>query len=374
VKHRLAAFFAIFSLLVAGLVVGSTPETSEAAEARNFDPGNIISDQLFYNDISMSAAAVQSVLSSRVSTCRSGYTCLKDFRENTPNRAAVSGRCAAYSGGNQSAAEIITRVGVACGISQKVLIVMLEKEQSLITDDWPSARQYRSAMGYGCPDTADCDTNYYGFFNQVYAAALQFKNYQANPTRWNHVPGRNNAVRFNPNAACGSSTVYIQNAATAGLYNYTPYQPNASALANLYGTGDGCGAYGNRNFWRIYTDWFGPTTGSSYGSYDGVSGGYQGISVSGWAMNPNSTAPAYVWVNVNGQGGPFLANTSRAWFNSLYPGYGPNHGFDGTIAKPPGTYEVCVYNSTMNTLLGCKQVTVPKGAGSFDTATQSRAA
>ena len=91
-KHRLAAFFAIFSLLVAGLVVGSTPETSEAAEARNFDPGNIISDQLFYNDISMSAAAVQSVLNSRVSACRSGYTCLKDFRENTPNRAAVSPR------------------------------------------------------------------------------------------------------------------------------------------------------------------------------------------------------------------------------------------------------------------------------------------
>ncbi len=27
----------------------------------------------------------------------------------------------------------------------------------------------------------------------------------------------------------------------------------------MYGTGDGCSAYGNRNFWRYYTDWFGST-------------------------------------------------------------------------------------------------------------------
>jgi hypothetical protein len=30
-------------------------------------------------------------------------------------------------------------------------------------------------------------------------------------------------------------------------------------LANLYGTGDSCSAYGNRNFWRIFRDWFGST-------------------------------------------------------------------------------------------------------------------
>ncbi|MFZ1523014.1 MAG: hypothetical protein WAS94_03260, partial [Candidatus Saccharimonadales bacterium] len=39
----------------------------------------------------------------------------------------------------------------------------------------------------------------------------------------------------------------------------TPYRPNQAALNNLYGTGDGCSAYGNRNFWRFYTDWFGST-------------------------------------------------------------------------------------------------------------------
>lgn len=56
---------------------------------------------------------------------------------------------------------------------------------------------------------------------------------------------------------CGGASVTIASAATAALYYYTPYQPNAAALANLYGTGDSCSSYGNRNFWRMYSDWFG---------------------------------------------------------------------------------------------------------------------
>lgn len=246
----------------------SDAEASSASAAANradFDPGNLISDAEFFDGEAMSAAEVRTFLNSQVKTCRSGYVCLKDFTMQTPTRAAVSGACSAYTGkASETAAEIVTRVGNACGISQRALLVMLEKEQGLVRDTWPGTRQYRSAMGYGCPDTADCDSQYYGFFNQVYSAALQFKYYAANPQRWNHVAGKVNAVRFHPNAACGSSAVFIQNQATAGLYNYTPYQPNSAALANLYGTGDSCSAYGNRNFWRMYTDWFGsPTAGTS---------------------------------------------------------------------------------------------------------------
>ena len=93
-------------------------------------------------------------------------------------------------------------------------------------------------MGQGCPDTADCDVRYYGFFNQVQGAAWQFKRY-ANPVgttkvfTW-YAPGKTWNVRYHPNAACGSSPVYIQNQATANLYYYTPYQPNGAALAAGY--------------------------------------------------------------------------------------------------------------------------------------------
>ncbi|WP_308468122.1 hypothetical protein [Rathayibacter soli] len=249
--------------LLGGLLgaISSAPQVAHAAVGSKFDAGDIISDALFFDGAAMSATDVQSFLNSKVSTCRSGYTCLKDYRQSTTTKAAESGRCAAYIGAaNESAAAIIAKVGSACGISQKALIVLLEKEQSLVTDDWPGAGQYRSATGYACPDTSGCDAAYYGFFNQVYSAALQFKRYAASPTAWNHIAGRVNNIRYNPNAACGTGAVFIQNQATAGLYNYTPYQPNAAALANLYGTGDGCSSYGNRNFWRLYTDWFGATT------------------------------------------------------------------------------------------------------------------
>ncbi|TFD44232.1 hypothetical protein E3T37_00225 [Cryobacterium sp. TMT2-10] len=248
----------VVTTLLASLLgfIGTT--SAQAADARQFDPGNIISDAIFFDGGIMSANDVQVFLNSKVSSCRVGYTCLKDYRQDTPTRAAVSGACAAYIGrSSESAADIIARVGATCGISQKVLIVLLEKEQGLITDDWPGARQYRSATGFGCPDTALCDTAYYGFFNQVYAAALQFKYYAANPTRWNHIAGRVNNIRFNPDVNCGTSQVFIQNQATAGLYNYTPYQPNAAAIGNLYGSGDACSSYGNRNFWRMFSDWFG---------------------------------------------------------------------------------------------------------------------
>lgn len=239
---------------------GENTSKAEAANAANFNPGNIISDAIFFDGSALTAAQVQSFLNSQVSVCRVGYTCLKDFRQTTPSRAAVPGQCSAYMGAsNERASDIIAKVGQACGISQKVLLVLLQKEQGLVTDTWPIDVQYRSATGYGCPDTAACDSQFYGFFNQVYNAAKQFKNYAANPTRWNYVAGRVNTILFNPNRACGSSNIFIANQATAGLYIYTPYQPNAAALANLYGTGDSCSAYGNRNFWRLFSDWFGNT-------------------------------------------------------------------------------------------------------------------
>lgn len=54
--------------------------------------------------------------------------------------------------------------------------------------------------------------------------------------------------------------MYLESFGTSALYNYTPYQPNQAALNNMYGSGDGCSAYGNRNFWRIFNDWFGRST------------------------------------------------------------------------------------------------------------------
>lgn len=275
----------VAGLLSVSLLIGATliPLEASALSGSQFKAGRIIDDALFYNGDTMTVTQIQNFLNAKVPTCDTWgkqpyagttraeygksrgypapYICLKNFKQDTPYRAGQSGLCSAISAKTgRTAAQIIDDVARACHISEKVIIVMLQKEQGLVTDDWPWSIQYRSAMGYGCPDTAACDSQYYGFFNQVYNAALQFQRYKADPTYWNHVPFMTNQILYQANApSCGSRSVYIENYATAGLYNYTPYTPNKAALDNLYGEGNSCSAYGNRNFWRYYNDWFGTT-------------------------------------------------------------------------------------------------------------------
>ncbi|MDB5185891.1 MAG: hypothetical protein JWL85_414 [Candidatus Saccharibacteria bacterium] len=271
------------SLLFFGAILTALPSPKASAlSGGEFQAGRIMDDGVFFNPNNMSVQQIQEFLNAKVPVCdtngtqmhSSGMTraaygaskgypapfiCLKDYRQDTTNKSAEAGLCNGHTAGNKSAAQIIGEVANSCGVSPKVLLVLLQKEQSLVTDDWPWSVQYRSATGYGCPDTAPCDAEYYGFFNQVYAAARQFKVYAKNPASYNYRSLRDNFILYNPNTACGGSNIYIQNQATAGLYVYTPYQPNQAALNNLYGSGDGCSAYGNRNFWRMFNDWFGST-------------------------------------------------------------------------------------------------------------------
>ncbi|MDR2973785.1 MAG: hypothetical protein LBV00_03580, partial [Propionibacteriaceae bacterium] len=257
--------------LLVGLTGPVGTPTAQAVPASQWNPGMIISDEDFYNSSAMDAGQIQSFLEQKGSSCHAGSApCMKDYRQSTPTHAADA-YCGRYEGSsNESAAQIIDKVSKACGINPQVLLVNLQKENSLITSQSPSTWSYRTAMGYGCPDTAECDAAYFGFANQVYRAARQFKLYAAFPNSFSYRAGAWNNILYNPSSSCGSSPVFIKNQATASLYIYTPYQPNAAALANLYGTGDGCSAYGNRNFWTYFTDWFGPsapTLGVTYSAH-----------------------------------------------------------------------------------------------------------
>ncbi|WP_166784938.1 hypothetical protein [Cryobacterium sp. TMT2-42-4] len=232
---------------------------AEALSGSDFDPGYIISDQKFFDSGSMSESQIQSFLNSKVATCRTGYTCLKDYRVSTFTRAAVEpGHCKAYIGAeNELASRIIFKTAQACGINPQTLLVLLEKETGLVGATSPTDGTYRKAMGYGCPDTSVCDSAFYGLYNQIYKAAWQFRQYTNYPARQYRIGSI--SVGYHPNSSCGSSTVKIFNQATANLYNYTPYQPNTASLSNLGGTGDACSSYGNRNFWAFFTNWFGST-------------------------------------------------------------------------------------------------------------------
>ncbi len=247
------------ALVVSSFIVSSSPpDAAQAFSGSDFQPGNIISDDAFYDSNAMSEEEIQAFLDDKIGTC-SNSNCLNVKRTDTFSRAADRNICTAYSGApSERTSTIIFKVQRACGISAKVLLVTLQKEQSLVTATAPSDSRLSRAMGYGCPDSANggCDANYYGLYNQLYMAAWQFKRYST-PTPWGrHQPGTL-AIGYHPNSACGSLTVTIVNNATAALYNYTPYTPNAAALSNLRGVGDSCSSYGNRNFWTFYNDWFG---------------------------------------------------------------------------------------------------------------------
>lgn len=274
----------IITLLAVGHIYMFTLPVS-ALSGSQFNAGRIIDDFVFTNSNSMSVTDIQDFLNAKVPNCdsnglqlyagttRASYSrshghplplvCLRDYYENPAtlanNLTVTDGQVTPVPTGAKSAAQLIKDVSVQYNINPQVLLVLLQKEQGLVTDDWPWSTQFQKATGYGCPDTAACDSQYYGFYNQIASAAWQFNAYKDNPTYFNFRSGITRSIQYNPNASCGSGSVFLQNQSTASLYNYTPYQPNAAALANLTGTGDGCSAYGNRNFWYYFNTWFGTT-------------------------------------------------------------------------------------------------------------------
>ena len=258
----------------------SVPSAS-AADASRFDPGLIISDSVFYDFGTMKVSDIQRFLESKVPVCKAKAgdpTCLRNYVDDELDKPGEDGKCLPMAAKPaQTAAQIIYDIAHACGINPKVLLVVLQKEQGLIQSVNPTPYMYKAAMGFGCPDSdpAICGKVHSGLFNQLYKAAGQLQWYGDPRGSFTYMKvGRTSNIRYSPNASCGTKPVLIKSIATTALYYYTPYTPNAAALKNLYGSGDSCSAYGNRNFWRFYTDWFGSTIGGGFLLKSASSGTY----------------------------------------------------------------------------------------------------
>jgi hypothetical protein len=259
-------------------------QKAKAVSSTDWIPGRIIDDVVFQDKTAMTVAQIQQFLDSKVPICDTNgsqpmwvggptraqwsidngkdtapYTCLKNYIENPTTKQNNATDPNILVPGGLSAAQLIYNAAQAQNINPQVYLVLLQKEQSLVTDDWPYASQFEKATGNNCPDTAPCDPAYAWLSTQVNNSGAQFNYYVNHFDQYNYAPGWNN-ILLNPNSSCGSQRVFIENRFTAALYIYTPYVPNQAALNNLYGTGDGCSAYGNRNFWRMFNDWFGSST------------------------------------------------------------------------------------------------------------------
>jgi hypothetical protein len=103
-------------------------------------------------------------------------------------------------------------------------------------------------------------------------------------------------------------------------------------------------------------------SGSPFGSVDLVRAGPGTVRVAGWVLDPDSSGPVNVHVYIDSVVNGITANLSRGDIGSIYPGYGPVHGFDAVLPAPAGWHQVCIYGIDVgpgdNRLLGCRNVLV----------------
>ncbi len=112
-----------------------------------------------------------------------------------------------------------------------------------------------------------------------------------------------------------------------------------------------------------------------FGSLDNVQRVAGGVSVNGWAIDPDTSSSVDVHVYADGAfAGAGRASMARSDLAYGFPDYGGSHGFGVTVALGAGTHDVCVYALNLagagnNALLGCRSITLDANSfGSLDVA------
>jgi hypothetical protein len=195
--------------------------TATIANAATFNPNYIISDEEVLDYTSMDLDDI------------------KEFLANK-NSYLLDYACPDADSKLWTAPEIIYDRAITNKVNPKFLLVLLQKEQSLIEEESPKQSQLDWATGYGCPDGQACNPRWQGFWKQVNSASLQFRDYMDNPQLYTYRAG-NTYTFTNPYGTISNEKMAVTpaNQATAALYNYTPHVYN-----------------GNYNFFKIWQRYF----------------------------------------------------------------------------------------------------------------------
>jgi hypothetical protein len=241
------------SALVEVQIVTPTVAATVSQALQSYDKNNIITDSQLTNASVMSAAQIQSFLSSQGSVL------------------------ANYSTGGKTAAQLIYDDCQTHGISPYVVLVTLQKEKSLIRSSTANPNSY--AMGWNTGNSSSSD-----FANQIYYGTQQFKLYYNNLGGYGWTVGQPRAV--------SDGTVTPANIATAGLYIYTPWIGQ--------GGGGQTGVGGNYLFWDLWYNTFG--FGSSSSSLSTMPSGWY------WPTGSSNFCGYLGWLGYNSSyGGYHLA-------------------------------------------------------------------
>lgn len=212
----------IFILVLFGLILAMP------GLAQSFNPNFILDDSEINDFTSMSLSDIQQFL-----TDRGGALANYKVQACLPQDVVFGLPC---SGPLTSAAEVIYDRSRTNRVNPKFVIVLLQKEMSLIESKSPTARSYDWAVGYGCFDGQTCKERYRGFWKQINSSTLQFRDYMDNPQDYNYKIGQTYTIYNTDNPP---SIVTPQNLATCAFYNYTPH---------VY--------WGNYNFYNIWQRYF----------------------------------------------------------------------------------------------------------------------
>ena len=252
-------------MLLAFIVMfGSISKTK--AQTNNdpvFNPNNIISNGELMDVNSMSLFDIQNFLQKQGGylanyQTNNAYGILKSAAEIIYDASLNNYNCDGVTlSDSPTADERALKCRKITTVNPKVLLVLLQKEQSLIQKTDPNQKALDEATGYGCPTGQTCNPYWKGFGKQVNSAALQFLSYMKEPSRYNFKVGTTyiakdgftmlksvkravndysyNSIVTSPNFV----NVTIENQATASLYIYTPHIYN-----------------GNYNFFNSYNKYF----------------------------------------------------------------------------------------------------------------------
>jgi len=180
-----------------------------ASLATSFDPGYIIADEDVLDKNAMSQASIQQFLVGKPGTL-ANYQTTSEGKDKDGNDIVSR---------TMLTSEAIYEISQRWGISPKFLLVLAQKEQSLVEDDSPSQKQYDWATGYAVCDNCSLSDpaiqRWKGFYKQLNSAAAQFEYYLANPGEFRFKRGETYTI--------DGVTVAPITTATAALYNYTPH-------------------------------------------------------------------------------------------------------------------------------------------------------
>jgi hypothetical protein len=306
-------------LLGVSFALFSPAQHTSALAASNFT-NYLIDDNVFRDSGSMSAGDVQNFLNSE----GSGLAGFSDIENCGSSSGPHYSFYATYyaCGQRASAAQIIAAAGQAYGISPRVILATLQKEQSLVTTPNPTASQLNCAMGY-----LSCG-NDLGFFNQVDNGTWQFRTDMElgnGNNWWGYTPASypcngatslyNNALKagrtvtFSDANGTAYSTITLANMSTATLYCYTPHvynNPNGINGNPQFGT---TGLYysGSYNFVKAFVTWWGSTYMPFQATFAGQSG-YPTI------IRGNSSYAYLKYQNTGGQ--PWYDDVSAPIYNT----------------------------------------------------------